>query len=59
MGAMMLTNDQVSKLKAGEAALTATVQITRATTGKVEEYQLTFKPLPDEPVANDETKGAE
>ena len=55
----MLTNDQVNKLKAGEAALTATVQITRATTGKVEEYQLTFKPLPDEPVANDETKGAE
>lgn len=55
----MLTNDQVNKLKAGEAALTATVQITRAATGKVEEYQLTFNPLPDEPVANDETKGAE
>ena len=33
-------------MKAQESRLTATVQITRAATGKVEEYQLEFTPLP-------------
>lgn len=30
------------------AVMTAKVQITRAATGKVEEYDLTFTPLPDQ-----------
>ena len=33
-------------LKAQSGTLTATIQITRAATGKVEEYQLEFTPLP-------------
>lgn len=34
-------------LKASEAQMTAQVQIIRAGTGKVEDYTLTFTPLPD------------
>lgn len=33
-------------LKAQQAIAHATIQVTRAATGKVEEYQLTFTPLP-------------
>jgi transcription elongation GreA/GreB family factor len=33
--------------KAGKALLTATIQITRASTGKVEEYTLVGTPLAD------------
>lgn len=36
-------------LKAQGAIAHATIQITRAETGKVEEYELTFTPLPEEP----------
>lgn len=35
-------------LKAGQATMTATIQITRAQTGKVEEYNLTFTPVPED-----------
>lgn len=35
-------------LKAQQAIAHATIQITRAGTGKVEEYKLDFIPLPDE-----------
>lgn len=35
-------------LQAQPAVMTAKIQITRAATGKVEEYDLTFTPLPDE-----------
>lgn len=41
-------------LKAQGAIAHATVQITRAATGKVEEYQLAFTPLP----ADDQPKEA-
>lgn len=35
---------------AGQASvIRAKVQVTRAATGKVEDYDLTFTPLPDEP----------
>lgn len=34
-------------LKAQSAIAHATIQITRAETGKVEEYELTFTPLPE------------
>ncbi|MBS0330806.1 MAG: hypothetical protein JSR30_13195 [Proteobacteria bacterium] len=33
-------------LKSQHAIAHATIQVTRAATGKVEEYQLTFMPLP-------------
>lgn len=41
-------------LKAQQAIATATIQVTRADTGKVEEYELTFTPLP----ADDQPKEA-
>lgn len=41
-------------LKAQQAIATATIQVTRAGTGKVEEYELTFTPLP----ADDQPKEA-
>jgi hypothetical protein len=34
-------------LKAQQSAMTAQIQITRAGTGKVEEYTLTFTPIPE------------
>lgn len=36
-------------LKAQQAVMQATIQITRAETGKVEEYKLDFTTLPDQP----------
>ncbi|HOV56824.1 MAG TPA: hypothetical protein PLN91_03015 [Rhodanobacteraceae bacterium] len=41
-------------LKAQPGQMTAKIQITRAATGKVEEYQLAFTPLP----ADDQPKEA-
>lgn len=35
-------------LKSANAIATATIQITRAGTGKVEEYELTFTPEPEQ-----------
>ena len=39
---------RIPALKAGESVVTATIQITRAQTGKVEEYNLTFTPVPED-----------
>jgi len=35
----------MNEIKSGEAVATATIQITRKETGKVEEYTLTFTPV--------------
>lgn len=37
-----------NELKPGEAAMQATIQITRAATGKVETYNLTFTPIKED-----------
>lgn len=38
-----------NQMAAQPAVMTAQVQIIRAGTGKVEDYTLTFTPIPDEP----------
>ena len=39
-------------LQSGHAVMRATIQITRKATGKVEEHELVFTPLPEEPQAD-------
>lgn len=39
---------RIPALKAQNAIATATIQVTRAETGKVEEYTLTFTPVPEQ-----------
>ena len=50
--------DETPNIKSQEAIATATVQIIRAKTGKVETYDLTFTPVPDEPAPETKAEGA-
>ena len=52
------TPPQGPNLGAQDAIATATVTIIRAKTGKVETYDLTFTPLPDEPAPETKAEGA-
>ncbi len=44
----MSEEQKPAELQAQPAAMTAQIQIIRAGTGKVEDYTLTFTPLPEE-----------
>ena len=43
-----MQDEQAPALKSGDAVLTMTIEVTRAATGKVEEYTLTAIPDPTE-----------
>jgi hypothetical protein len=46
--------ERIPAIKAQQSSMTATIQVTRAGTGRVESYDLTFTPIPE-----DQSKGAE
>jgi hypothetical protein len=49
-----MSEPQTPNLQAEPGTLTARIQITRAKTGKVEEYDLVFTPIAEEPTQDKE-----
>ena len=51
-----MTEQQKPEIKSQPSVMTARIQVTRAKTGKVEEYDLVFTPVPEEPTEDKEAE---